>query len=51
MAPDTFHPFPKLPIEMRLKIWGFALPGPRMVEVCPYDDSCPDKAITDSRDF
>ena len=30
---DTFHPFPKLPVELRLKIWGYALPDPRVVEI------------------
>lgn len=27
-----FHFFPKLPIELRLKIWKNALPGPRYIE-------------------
>jgi hypothetical protein len=33
MAFDTFHPFPKLPLELRIIIWSFACPGPRVVEV------------------
>lgn len=30
---DKFELFPKLPVELQLKIWGFAMPGPRLVEV------------------
>ncbi|KAF8860144.1 hypothetical protein BDZ45DRAFT_741750 [Acephala macrosclerotiorum] len=30
---DEFTLFPKLPIELRLKIWNEALPGPRVVEI------------------
>jgi len=30
---DTFHPFPRLPVEIRLKIWKNALPGRRVVEI------------------
>jgi hypothetical protein len=30
---DTFHPFERLPTELRLKIWKNALPGPRIVEI------------------
>jgi hypothetical protein len=33
-APDEFHPFPKLPIEMRLKIWKLEISmEPRIAEV------------------
>jgi hypothetical protein len=32
MVPITFHPFPKLPIELRRMIWNFTLPGPRRPE-------------------
>ncbi|TAQ85659.1 hypothetical protein B7494_g6021 [Chlorociboria aeruginascens] len=28
---QTFHPFPRLPIEIRLKVWKNALPGPRII--------------------
>jgi hypothetical protein len=31
-TPDTFHLFPKLPIELRLQIWSLA-PDARVVEV------------------
>jgi hypothetical protein len=31
----VFTLFPKLPPEMRLKIWKHALPGPRFVPYCP----------------
>ncbi|TGO55423.1 hypothetical protein BCON_0092g00060 [Botryotinia convoluta] len=27
----TFHPFPRLPLEIRRMIWRTALPGPRNV--------------------
>jgi hypothetical protein len=30
---DTFTLFPKLPPELRIKVWGFALPEPRVVEI------------------
>jgi hypothetical protein len=30
--PEEFTLFPKLPIELRLKIWKAALPGPRVIE-------------------
>lgn len=26
MINDTFHPFPRLPIELRLEIWRYCLP-------------------------
>jgi hypothetical protein len=32
-ATDTFHPFSKLPLELRLKIWTYALPGPKIVDI------------------
>lgn len=35
-----FHYFPKLPIELRLKIWKDALPGPRLVEIVSTDWMC-----------
>lgn len=33
MSCDAFHLFPKLPAELRLKIWEFTFPGPRVLEV------------------
>ncbi|KAL6694622.1 hypothetical protein J3F84DRAFT_49027 [Trichoderma pleuroticola] len=30
---DTFHPFSRLPTELRLKIWKMSLPSPRLVSV------------------
>jgi len=30
---ETFYPFPRLPIELRNKIWQLALPGPRHVNI------------------
>jgi 2EXR family len=39
----TFTLFPKLAVELRLRIWELALPGPRLVEMrsdaCPRDNS------------
>jgi 2EXR family len=36
--PDpTFHPFPKLPIEMRFEIWGKLLPDARIVQFKPHN--------------
>ncbi len=29
----TFDCFPRLPLELRIVIWGFALPGPRLLRV------------------
>jgi hypothetical protein len=33
MALTEFHPFPRLPSELRLKIWKLNMPGPRVVEL------------------
>lgn len=30
--PRTFHLFPRLPAELRLMIWHYALPGPRLID-------------------
>ena len=30
---DSFNPFPNLSLELRLKIWGLSLPGPRTISV------------------
>jgi hypothetical protein len=31
----TFHPFPRLPAEIRDMIWLFSIRGPRFIKVCP----------------
>jgi hypothetical protein len=33
MALTEFELFPKLPLELRRKVWKMALPGPRVIEV------------------
>jgi hypothetical protein len=33
MQNPTFHPFPALPLELRLKIWSHLLPEPRIVDI------------------
>ncbi|CAG8959828.1 hypothetical protein HYFRA_00001736 [Hymenoscyphus fraxineus] len=33
VAPTSFHPFGRLPLELRLDIWQHALPGPRIVDL------------------
>jgi hypothetical protein len=35
---SEFHLFPKLPLELRQKIWQSALPGPRFIEI--VSESC-----------
>ncbi|KAH9213921.1 hypothetical protein DL95DRAFT_390050, partial [Leptodontidium sp. 2 PMI_412] len=30
---DTFHPFPRLPLEIRDEIWSLSLPAPRLIHV------------------
>ena len=39
-VPSTtiFTLFPKLPLELRLQIWEFALPQPRVIEAYPHRD-------------
>ena len=32
LAPPTFTLFTNLPTELQIKIWGFALPGPRIIQ-------------------
>jgi hypothetical protein len=32
MEPKTFHPFPRLPSELRHLIWQYSLPDPRWIE-------------------
>ncbi|KAF7861459.1 hypothetical protein EAF04_008024 [Stromatinia cepivora] len=29
----AFHPFPRLPLELRRKIWRSSLPGPRLIRI------------------
>lgn len=33
--PSTFHPFWDLPTELRLKIWSYLLPPPRIIQLSP----------------
>ncbi|KUJ07119.1 uncharacterized protein LY89DRAFT_678087 [Mollisia scopiformis] len=33
MTPNTFHKFPKLSLELRWMVWGFALPEAQVVEI------------------
>ena len=35
--PSIFHLFPRLPFELRREIWIYALPGPRLIEVCAVE--------------
>jgi hypothetical protein len=42
----VFAIFPKLPAELRLKIWKEALLGPRFIEIC-FTDRAPEDKITD----
>jgi hypothetical protein len=37
-APPTFHPFPRLPKELRLQIWKHALPEPRTLDPILTDE-------------
>ncbi|TGO24427.1 hypothetical protein BPAE_0103g00280 [Botrytis paeoniae] len=30
---NTFHPFPRFPLELRLKLWRLSFPGPRLVRI------------------
>jgi hypothetical protein len=34
----VFHPFPRLPLELRRVIWKLALPGPRILELTVFYD-------------
>jgi 2EXR family len=38
MSTFTFHPFPNLPYELRLKVWEFALPGSLII---PFHTAIP----------
>ncbi|OIW33748.1 hypothetical protein CONLIGDRAFT_190418 [Coniochaeta ligniaria NRRL 30616] len=40
---NEFHLFPRLPPEIRIKIWNFSLPDPRIVEVRCGSDSISNK--------
>lgn len=33
----TFHPFRRLPAELRVEVWKFALPGPRIIKIVAMD--------------
>ena len=35
---ETLKGFPKLPIELRIKIWGYTLPDPRIIDANALDD-------------
>ena len=35
--PPTFTLFPNLPAELRIKIWRYSLPGPRIIEAAYHD--------------
>jgi hypothetical protein len=35
--PPTFYLFPNLPTELQIKIWQYALPGPRVIQVHYHD--------------
>lgn len=49
MSTSVFHPFPRLPQELRLDIWQKALPDPRIIELrFMYLN---DQNITDWRDW
>lgn len=40
-TPDMFTCFPRLPVELRLKIWEFTLPGRRLVRLYPAPEDSP----------
>ncbi|KAI1800043.1 hypothetical protein F4811DRAFT_557210 [Daldinia bambusicola] len=47
-SPDSlqvFHRFPKLPIEVRLMIWEYNLPGPRILDIQPKFPTRPKRRI------
>jgi hypothetical protein len=40
MADPTFHPFPKLPTELRFAVWELAFPGPRTITpILPHGET------------
>jgi len=48
----TFHPFPRLPVELRLKIWAHCLPSARFLSVhltAPHPMSVPPRAPNEPR--
>ncbi|KAL7962728.1 hypothetical protein V8C34DRAFT_161222 [Trichoderma compactum] len=50
--PDKFHPFSRLPTELRLKIWKLSLPSPRLVSVqCGADITAFSKYNPDSAEY
>ncbi|CZR61732.1 uncharacterized protein PAC_11629 [Phialocephala subalpina] len=42
---DTFHPFRRLPIELRLAVWKLASPAPATLEVTAYFDDREDAPL------
>ncbi|KAF3770074.1 hypothetical protein M406DRAFT_66519 [Cryphonectria parasitica EP155] len=45
----TFHPFPRLPPELRWKIWAYNLPDPRIVSIrCGSDPTSPQETSSPS---
>ncbi|KAI1844092.1 hypothetical protein JX266_009765 [Neoarthrinium moseri] len=48
LGPLVFDDFSKLPIELRLKIWGYNLPGPRILPV--HAHACSFRAFRDAND-
>lgn len=37
VAMPTFHPFPKLPMELRIQIWGWAIVNDRVIKIRRVD--------------
>ncbi|KUJ24280.1 uncharacterized protein LY89DRAFT_16914 [Mollisia scopiformis] len=35
---SSFHPFSRLPLELRLRIWSFALPAPQLASLVAYTE-------------
>lgn len=46
--PRTFTMFSTLPPELRQKIWFFALPGPRHLEITDYFEGFPNSCLAPS---
>lgn len=51
VPPTTFHPFPKLPLELRIKIWVFAANEQRTITVQEDDiwTTCGDNSVLTTR--
>jgi hypothetical protein len=43
---QIFHPFPRLPSELKDEIWNFALPGPRMITLSISHTTTPPTPLT-----